>query len=163
MAWNETSGNNFAALAGSLGSNVTSLTNGIQQGASGLAGAIMDKQNQDFNNNLKLWEYEDKRDKERQDDLANADALGATVDAASLTPDEINAAKDQGISPYEMLMVKHPMAMLSMNGGTRRSTGNPLADLINASATSSTNTQISTILDQKLKKLKLKVKMILNS
>ena len=158
MAWNETSGNNFAALAGSLGSNVTSLTNGIQQGASGLAGAIMDKQNQDFNNNLKLWEYEDKRDRERQDDLANADALGATVDAASLTPDEINAAKDQGISPYEMLMVKHPMAMLSMNGGTRKSTGNPLADLINASATSSANTQISTILDQKVKEAEAKSK-----
>ena len=28
MAWNETSGNNFAALTGSFGSNVTSLTNG---------------------------------------------------------------------------------------------------------------------------------------
>ena len=57
MPWNETSGNNFAALAGSLGSNASSLTQGIQQGASGLAGAILDQGQRNFDNNLKLWEY----------------------------------------------------------------------------------------------------------
>ena len=52
MPWNETSGNNFAALAGSLGSNASSLTQGIQQGASGLAGAILDQGQRNFDNKL---------------------------------------------------------------------------------------------------------------
>lgn len=95
MPWNETSGNNFAALAGSLGSNASSLTQGIQQGASGLAGAILDQGQRNFDNNLKLWEYEDKRDKERQDALADADSSAAFVEAASITPDEYNQMKDQ--------------------------------------------------------------------
>ena len=133
MAWNETSGNNFAALAGSLGSNVTRLTNGIQQGASGLAGAIMDKQNQDFNNNLKLWEYEDKRDKERQDILADADSSAAFVEAASITPDEYNQMKDQGRSLYEELMARHPMALFGGNNTTS------FADLLTGSTLSRHN------------------------
>ena len=52
MPWNETSGNNFAALAGSLGSNASSLTQGIQQGASGLAGAILDQGQRNFDLDL---------------------------------------------------------------------------------------------------------------
>ena len=115
MAWNETSGNNFAALAGSLGANVSSLTSGIQQGASGLAGAILDQGQRNFDNNLKLWEYEDKRDKERQDALADADSSAAFVEAASITPDEYNQMKDQGRSLYEELMARHPMALFSGN------------------------------------------------
>lgn len=133
MAWNETSGNNFAALAGSLGSNVTSLTSGIQQGASGLAGVLMEKQNQDFNNNLKLWEYEDKRDKERQDVLADADSSAAFVEAASITPDEYNQMKDQGVSLYEELMARHPMALFGGNSDTS------LSDLLTGSTTSRQN------------------------
>ena len=133
MAWNETSGNNFAALAGSLGSNATSLTNGIQQGASGLAGVLMEKQNQDFNNNLKLWEYEDKRDKARQDALADADSSAAFVEAASITPDEYNQMKDQGRSLYEELMARHPMALFGGNSATS------LSDLLTGSTTSKQN------------------------
>ena len=115
MPWNETSGNNFAALAGSLGSNVSSLTQGIQQGASGLAGAILDQGQREFDNNLKLWEYEDKRDKERQDALTDADSSAAFVEAASITPDEYNQMKDQGRSLYEELMARHPMALFGGN------------------------------------------------
>ena len=133
MPWVETSGNNFAALAGSLGSNASSLTNGIQQGASGLAGAIMDKQNQDFNNNLKLWEYEDKRDKARQDALADADSSAAFVEAASITPDEYNQMKDQGRSLYEELMARHPMALFGGNSTYS------FADLLTGSTTSKHN------------------------
>lgn len=133
MPWNETSGNNFAALAGSLGSNASSLTQGIQQGASGLAGAILDQGQRNFDNNLKLWEYEDKRDKERQDALADADSSAAFVEAASITPDEYNQMKDQGVSLYEELMAHHPMALFGGNSTTS------LADLLTGSTTSRQN------------------------
>ena len=133
MAWNETSGNNFAALAGSLGANASSLTNGIQQGASGLAGAILDQGQRNFDNNLKLWEYEDKRDKERQDVLADADSSAAFVEAASITPDEYNQMKDQGRSLYEELMAHHPMALFGGNSATS------LSDLLTGSTTSRQN------------------------
>lgn len=133
MPWNETSGNNFAALAGSLGSNASSLTQGIQQGASGLAGAILDQGQRNFDNNLKLWEYEDKRDKERQDALADADSSAAFVEAASVTPDEYNQMKDQGVSLYEELMAHHPMALFGGNSTTS------LSDLLTGSTTSRQN------------------------
>ena len=133
MAWNETSGNNFAALAGSLGSNASSLTQGIQQGASGLAGAILDQGQRNFDNNLKLWEYEDKRDKARQDALADADSSAAFVEAASITPDEYNQMKDQGRSLYEELMARHPMALFGGNSATS------LSDLLTGSTTSKQN------------------------
>ena len=133
MPWNETSGNNFAALAGSLGSNASSLTSGIQQGASGLAGAILDQGQRNFDNNLKLWEYEDKRDKERQDALADADSSAAFVEAASITPDEYNQMKDQGRSLYEELMAHHPMALFGGNSATS------LSDLLTGSTTSKQN------------------------
>ena len=133
MPWNETSGNNFAALAGSLGSNASSLTQGIQQGASGLAGAILDQGQRNFDNNLKLWEYEDKRDKARQDALADADSSAAFVEAASITPDEYNQMKDQGRSLYEELMANHPMALF---GGNRATS---LSDLLTGSTTSKQN------------------------
>lgn len=133
MAWNETSGNNFAALAGSLGSNASSLTNGVQQGASGLAGAILDQGQRNFDNNLKLWEYEDKRDKERQDALTDADSSAAFVEAASITPDEYNQMKDQGRSLYEELMARHPMALFGGNSATS------LSDLLTGSTTSKHN------------------------
>ena len=129
MPWNETSGNNFAALAGSLGSNASSLTQGIQQGASGLAGAILDQGQRNFDNNLKLWEYEDKRDKARQDALADADSSAAFVEAASITPDEYNQMKDQGRSLYEELMANHPMALFGGNSATS------LSDLLIGSTT----------------------------
>lgn len=133
MPWNETSGSNFAALAGSLGSNVSSLTNGVQQGASGLAGAILDQGQRNFDNNLKLWEYEDKRDKERQDALADVDSSAAFVEAASITPDEYNQMKDQGRSLYEELMARHPMALFGGNNTTS------LADLLTGSTLSRHN------------------------
>ena len=133
MPWNETSGNNFAALAGSLGSNASSLTQGIQQGASGLAGAILDQGQRNFDNNLKLWEYEDKRDKARQDALADADSSAAFVEAASITPDEYNQMKDQGRSLYEELMARHPMALFGGNSATS------LSDLLTGSTTSKQN------------------------
>lgn len=133
MPWNETSGNNFAALAGSLGSNASSLTQGIQQGASGLAGAILDQGQRNFDNNLKLWEYEDKRDKARQDALADADSSAAFVEAASITPDEYNQMKDQGRSLYEELMIRHPMALFGGNSATS------LSDLLTGSTTSKQN------------------------
>lgn len=133
MPWNETSGNNFAALAGSLGSNASSLTQGIQQGASGLAGAILDQGQRNFDNNLKLWEYEDKRDKERQNALADADSSAAFVEAASITPDEYNQMKDRGISLYEELMAHHPMALFGGNSTTS------LSDLLTGSTTSRQN------------------------
>ena len=133
MPWNETSGNNFAALAGSLGSNASSLTQGIQQGASGLAGAILDQGQRNFDNNLKLWEYEDKRDKERQNALADADSSAAFVEAASITPDEYNQMKDQGRSLYEELMAHHPMALFGGNSATS------LSDLLTGSTTSRQN------------------------
>lgn len=133
MPWNETSGNNFAALAGSLGANASSLTSGIQQGASGLAGAILDQGQRNFDNNLKLWEYEDKRDKERQDALADADSSAAFVEAASITPDEYNQMKDQGRSLYEELMAHHPMALFGGNSTTS------LSDLLTGSTTSRQN------------------------
>ena len=133
MPWNETSGNNFAALAGSLGSNASSLTQGIQQGASGLAGAILDQGQRNFDNNLKLWEYEDKRDKARQDALADADSSAAFVEAASITPDEYNQMKDQGRSLYEELMARHPMALFGGNSATS------LSDLLTGSTTSKHN------------------------
>ena len=133
MPWNETSGNNFAALAGSLGSNASSLTQGIQQGASGLAGAILDQGQRNFDNNLKLWEYEDKRDKERQDILADADSSAAFVEAASITPDEYNQMKDQGRSLYEELMARHPMALFGGNNTTS------FADLLTGSTLSRHN------------------------
>ena len=133
MPWNETSGNNFAALAGSLGANASSLTNGIQQGASGLAGAILDQGQRNFDNNLKLWEYEDKRDKARQDALADADSSAAFVEAASITPDEYNQMKDQGRSLYEELMAHHPMALFGGNSATS------LSDLLTGSTTSRQN------------------------
>ena len=133
MPWVETSGNNFAALAGSLGSNASSLTNGVQQGASGLAGAILDQGQRNFDNNLKLWEYEDKRDKERQDALADADSSAAFVEAASITPDEYNQMKDQGRSLYEELMAHHPMALFGGNSTTS------LSDLLTGSTTSRHN------------------------
>ena len=133
MPWNETSGNNFAALAGSLGSNASSLTQGIQQGASGLAGAILDQGQRNFDNNLKLWEYEDKRDKARQDALADVDSSAAFVEAASITPDEYNQMKDQGRSLYEELMVRHPMALFGGNSTTS------LSDLLIGSTTSKQN------------------------
>ena len=133
MPWNETSGNNFAALAGSLGSNASSLTQGIQQGASGLAGAILDQGQRNFDNNLKLWEYEDKRDKERQDILADADSSAAFVEAASITPDEYNQMKDQGRSLYEELMARHPMALFGGNSAIS------LADLLTGSTLSKQN------------------------
>ena len=133
MPWNETSGNNFAALAGSLGANASSLTSGIQQGASGLAGAILDQGQRNFDNNLKLWEYEDKRDKERQDALADADSSAAFVEAASITPDEYNQMKDQGRSLYEELMAHHPMALFGGNSATS------LSDLLTGSTTSKQN------------------------
>ena len=133
MPWNETSGNNFAALAGSLGSNASSLTQGIQQGASGLAGAILDQGQRNFDNNLKLWEYEDKRDKARQDALADADSSAAFVEAASITPDEYNQMKDQGRSLYEELMARHPMALFGGNNTTS------LSDLLTGSTTSKHN------------------------
>ena len=133
MPWNETSGNNFAALAGSLGSNASSLTQGIQQGASGLAGAILDQGQRNFDNNLKLWEYEDKRDKARQDALADADSSAAFVEAASITPDEYNQMKDQGRSLYEELMARHPMALFGGNNTTS------LADLLTGSTLSKQN------------------------
>ena len=133
MAWNETSGNNFAALAGSLGSNASSLTQGIQQGASGLAGAILDQGQRNFDNNLKLWEYEDKRDKARQDALADADSSAAFVEAASITPDEYNQMKDQGRSLYEELMARHPMALFGGNSATS------LSDLLTGSTLSKHN------------------------
>lgn len=133
MPWNETSGNNFAALAGSLGANASSLTSGIQQGASGLAGAILDQGQRNFDNNLKLWEYEDKRDKERQDALADADSSAAFVEAASITPDEYNQMKDQGRSLYEELMANHPMALFGGNSTTS------LSDLLTGSTTSRQN------------------------
>lgn len=133
MPWVETSGNNFAALAGSLGSNVSSLTSGIQQGASGLAGAILDQGQREFDNNLKLWEYEDKRDKERQDALADADSSAAFVEAASITPDEYNQMKDQGRSLYEELMARHPMALFGGNNTTS------FADLLTGSTLSKHN------------------------
>ena len=133
MPWNETSGNNFAALAGSLGSNASSLTQGIQQGASGLAGAILDQGQRNFDNNLKLWEYEDKRDKARQDALADADSSAAFVEAASITPDEYNQMKDQGRSLYEELMARHPMALFGGNSTTS------LSDLLTGSTTSKQN------------------------
>ena len=133
MPWVETSGNNFAALAGSLGSNVSSLTSGIQQGASGLAGAILDQGQREFDNNLKLWEYEDKRDKERQDALADADSSAAFVEAASITPDEYNQMKDQGRSLYEELMARHPMALFGGNST------HSLSDLLTGSTTSRQN------------------------
>ena len=133
MPWNETSGNNFAALAGSLGSNASSLTQGIQQGASGLTGAILDQGQRNFDNNLKLWEYEDKRDKARQDALADADSSAAFVEAASITPDEYNQMKDQGRSLYEELMARHPMALFGGNSATS------LSDLLTGSTTSKQN------------------------
>ena len=133
MPWNETSGNNFAALAGSLGSNASSLTQGIQQGASGLAGAILDQGQRNFDNNLKLWEYEDKRDKARQDALADADSSAAFVEAASITPDEYNQMKDQGRSLYEELMARHPMALFGGNSTYS------LSDLLTGSTTSKQN------------------------
>lgn len=133
MPWNETSGNNFAALAGSLGSNASSLTQGIQQGASGLAGAILDQGQRNFDNNLKLWEYEDKRDKARQDALADVDSSAAFVEAASITPDEYNQMKDQGRSLYEELMARHPMALFGGNNTTS------LADLLTGSTLSKQN------------------------
>lgn len=133
MPWNETSGNNFAALAGSLGANASSLTSGIQQGASGLAGAILDQGQREFDNNLKLWEYEDKRDKERQDALADADSSAAFVEAASITPDEYNQMKDQGRSLYEELMARHPMALFGGNSTYS------LSDLLTGSTTSRQN------------------------
>ena len=133
MPWNETSGNNFAALAGSLGSNASSLTQGIQQGASGLAGAILDQGQRNFDNNLKLWEYEDKRDKARQDALADADSSAAFVEAASITPDEYNQMKDQGRSLYEELMARHPMALFGGNSVTS------LSDLLTGSTLSKQN------------------------
>ena len=133
MPWNETSGNNFAALAGSLGSNASSLTQGIQQGTSGLAGAILDQGQRNFDNNLKLWEYEDKRDKARQDALADADSSAAFVEAASITPDEYNQMKDQGRSLYEELMARHPMALFGGNSATS------LSDLLTGSTTSKQN------------------------
>lgn len=133
MPWNETSGNNFAALAGSLGANASSLTSGIQQGASGLAGAILDQGQREFDNNLKLWEYEDKRDKERQDALADADSSAAFVEAASITPDEYNQMKDQGRSLYEELMARHPMALFGGNSTTS------LSDLLTGSTLSRQN------------------------
>ena len=133
MPWNETSGNNFAALAGSLGSNASSLTQGIQQGASGLSGAILDQGQRNFDNNLKLWEYEDKRDKARQDALADADSSAAFVEAASITPDEYNQMKDQGRSLYEELMARHPMALFGGNSATS------LSDLLTGSTTSKQN------------------------
>ena len=133
MPWNETSGNNFAALAGSLGSNASSLTQGIQQGASGLAGAILDQGQRNFDNNLKLWEYEDKRDKARQDALADVDSSAAFVEAASITPDEYNQMKDQGRSLYEELMARHPMALFGGNNATS------LSDLLTGSTLSKQN------------------------
>ena len=133
MPWNETSGNNFAALAGSLGSNASSLTQGIQQGASGLAGAILDQGQRNFDNNLKLWEYEDKKDKARQDALADADSSAAFVEAASITPDEYNQMKDQGRSLYEELMARHPMALFGGNSTTS------LSDLLTGSTLSKQN------------------------